>query len=80
MLILFFHRPIHRIIRKGFFSMLHATNRCYNSPRNNNDNKGYNISELYMIATYKHPIDIGWNNRYWIFQLIDFGKYLILPF
>ena len=21
---------------------------------------------------YKHPIDIGWNNGYWMFQLIDF--------
>ena len=77
---LLFHSPIHRIISKGFFSMLHATNRRCNSPRNNNNNKGYNRSKFYMTPTYKHPIDIGWNNRYWNFQLIDFGKYFILPF
>lgn len=65
---LFLHCPIHRIIRKGFLSMLRTTNRCSNSPRNNDNNKGYNISEFNMIATYKHPIDIGWNNRYWNFQ------------
>ena len=31
------------------------------------------------MPTYKHPIDIGWNNGYRILQLIDFCKYLILP-
>ena len=79
-LMLFFHRPIHRIIRKAFFLILHTANRSSNSPCNNSDNKDHNILEFYMMPTYKHPINIGWNNGYWIFQFIDFCKYLILPF
>ena len=79
MLILFFHRPIHRIMCKGFFLILHTINRRSNSSRNNNDNKHYDISKFYMMPTYKHPIDIWWNNGYRAFQFIDSRKYLILP-
>lgn len=54
--------------------MLRSTNRCYNSPRNNSNNKDHHIPEFYMMPTYKHPIDIWWNNGYRALQFIDSRK------
>lgn len=74
----FFHCPIHRIICKRFFFILHATNRSGNNPHYNSDNKDHNIPEFYVITTYRHLIDIEWNNSYRILQLIDSCRHLIL--
>lgn len=80
MLMLLLHRPIHGIMCKGFFLIFQTTNRSSNSPHQNNGYNSHNISKFYMMSPYKHPIDIGWNNGYWMFQFINFCKYFILPF
>lgn len=57
---------------QGFFLIFQTTNRGGNSPRQNNGYNSHNISKFYMMSPYKHPIDIGWDNGYWMLQLIDF--------
>ena len=71
-LTLFLHRPIHGIMRKRFFLIFQTTNRSSNSPHQNNGYNSHNISKFDMMPSYKHSIYIGWNNGYWMLQLIDF--------